>query len=62
MGDGFRMPLRFLRGHYGRLTLTVIALALGIALVCAIDLANRAVFTGFVEVIDTAAGRAEGER
>jgi putative ABC transport system permease protein len=54
----FYMPLRFLRGHYGRLALTVIALALGVALVCAIDLVNRAVLRAFVEVIDTMAGRA----
>lgn len=54
----FRMPLRFLRGSYTRLALTVIALALGVALVCAIDLVNRAVLRAFVEVIDTMAGRA----
>lgn len=52
------MPLRFLRGSYTRLTLTVIALALGVALVCAMDLVNRAVFRAFVEVVDTMAGRA----
>src|SRR6266481_40090 len=54
----FRMPLRFLRGSYSRLALTVIALALGVALVCAIDLVNQAVLRAFVEVIDTMAGRA----
>ena len=54
----FRIPLRFLRGSYTRLALTVIALASGVALVCAIDLVNRAVLRGFVEVIDTMAGRA----
>ena len=53
-----RMPLRFLRGSYTRLALTVIALALGVALVCAIDLVNRAVLRAFTEVIDTMAGRA----
>ena len=53
-----RLPLRFLRGHYGRLALTVFALACGVALVCAIDLVNRAVSYAFVEVIDTMAGRA----
>src|SRR5262245_19509382 len=53
-----RLPLRFLRGHRGRLALTVTALACGVALVCAIDLANRAVRFAFVEVIDTMAGRA----
>ena len=53
-----RLPLRFLRGHYGRLFLTVIALAFGVALVCAIDLVNRAVFVAFAEVVDSIAGRA----
>src|SRR5215467_11514125 len=53
----FRMPLRFLRGSYTRLVLTVIAIACGVALVCAIDLADRAVMRAFVEVMDTAAGR-----
>ena len=53
----FRTPLRFLRGSYTRLTLTVIAIACGVALVCAIDLADRAVMRAFVEVMGTAAGR-----
>jgi ABC-type lipoprotein release transport system permease subunit len=38
-----RMPRRFLRGSYGGLALTAMALASGVALVCAIDLVNRAV-------------------
>lgn len=54
----FRTPLRFLRGSWVRLGLTVVALACGVALVCGIDLISRAVFTAFVEVIDTMAGRA----
>ena len=54
----FRLPIRFLRGNHGRLALTVLALALGVALVCAIDLVNRAVLRAFVEVVDTMAGRA----
>ena len=41
-----------------RLALMVIALASGVALVCAFDLASRAVLRGFVEIIDTMAGRA----
>src|SRR2546427_13076059 len=53
----FRTPLRFLRGSYTRLTMTVIAIACGVALVCAIDLADRAVMRAFVEVMGTAAGR-----
>ena len=36
----------------------MIALVFGVALVCAMDLANRAVLRAFVEVIDTMAGRA----
>jgi putative ABC transport system permease protein len=52
------MPFRFLRGSYSRLVLTIIALACGVALVCAIDLVNRAVLRAFVEVVDTMAGRA----
>jgi ABC-type antimicrobial peptide transport system permease subunit len=58
IADYFRMPWRFLRGSYTRLAFTVIALACGVALVCAIDLVNRAVLRAFVEVIDTMAGRA----
>lgn len=53
-----RMPWRFLRAGSGRLALTVAALACGVALVCAIDLVNRAVLRAFVEVVDTMAGRA----
>src|SRR5438093_6531558 len=52
-----RMPLRFVRGGHARLALTVIAIACGVALVCAIDLADRAVLRAFVEVVDDAAGR-----
>src|SRR3989454_2558939 len=53
-----RLPFRLLRGHTGRLALTLIALAWGVALVCAIDVVNRAVLSAFVEVVDTMAGRA----
>jgi len=58
IADQLRMPVRFLRGSYTRLALSVFALALGVALVCAIDLVNRAVRRAFVEVVDTMAGRA----
>ena len=54
----FRMPRRFLRGGAGRLALTVAAISCGTALVCAIDLANRAVFRAFGEIVDAMAGRA----
>src|SRR5262245_20840951 len=54
---GFRIPLRFLRGQYGRTTLTVLAVALGVALVCALDLVTRSMQLAFDEIIDTMAGR-----
>ncbi|HZR81845.1 MAG TPA: FtsX-like permease family protein [Candidatus Binatia bacterium] len=54
----FRLPRRFLRGSYGSLALTILALASGVALVCAIDLVNRTVARAFLEIIDTMAGRA----
>ncbi len=53
-----RMPRRFLRGGVLRLLLTVFAVACGVALVCAIDLVNRAVYEAFVDIVDTMAGRA----
>src|SRR5262245_6195541 len=52
-----RMPLRFVRGTHARLALTVTAIACGVALVCAIDLADRAVLHAFVQVADDAVGR-----
>jgi len=52
------IPLRFLRGTFGRFTLTLLALACGVALVCAIDLVNAAVLRAFTEILDTMAGRA----
>ncbi len=53
-----RVPLRFLRGQYARTALTVVALACGIALICALDLVTRSMQLAFEEVIDTMAGRA----
>ena len=53
-----KLPRRFLRGSYGRLVLAIVALTCGVALVCAMDLVNRAVLQAFVEVVDTVAGRA----
>jgi len=53
------MPWRCLRGHWGRLTLTVIALALGVSGICAIDLENRAVLAAFTEVMGSVSGRAD---
>jgi putative ABC transport system permease protein len=54
----FRMPRRFLRGHSVRLSLTVLALACGVAQVTADDLTGRETLRTFVEIIDTMAGRA----
>ncbi len=54
----FHLPLRFLRGHYGRLILTVVALACGVAQVSGNDLVSQAALQAFVDVIDTVAGRA----
>ncbi|TMA71762.1 MAG: FtsX-like permease family protein, partial [Deltaproteobacteria bacterium] len=53
-----RMPLRFARHSAGGMALTIVAIGCGVALVCAIDLANRAVLRAFVEIVDTMAGRA----
>jgi len=53
-----RMPRRFLRGGMTRMLFTVVAVACGVALVCAIDLVNRAVYASFVDILDTMAGRA----
>jgi putative ABC transport system permease protein len=54
----FRIPLRFLRRNYGRTALIVMAVALGVALVCALDLVTRSMQLAFEEIIDTMAGRA----
>lgn len=53
-----RATMRFARGSRRRLVLTIVALASGVALICALDLVNRAVLRAFVEVVDTMAGRA----
>ena len=44
--------------HYFRLGLAIVALAIAVAGVAAIDLVNRAVLLTFTEVVDTMAGRA----
>ncbi len=53
---GLRMPWRFLRGSYGRVALTVLAVATGVASVCSNSLTSQAVMQAFEDVIDTAAG------
>lgn len=40
------------------MALTVLAVACGVALVCAIDLVNRAVYASFVEILDIMSGKA----
>src|SRR5262245_6813654 len=55
---GLRMPRRCLRGSGAGLALTVGAIACGVALVCAFDVANRGALQAFEEVVDTMAGRA----
>src|SRR5256885_16183810 len=53
----FLMPRRFLRGSYLSLSLTVVALACGVAMVCAIDLANAAVLRAFVRSEERRVGK-----
>src|SRR5262245_27053307 len=53
----FRVPLRFARAEYRRLAPTVVAIACGVALVCAMDLGARAALRAFTDVMDAAAGR-----
>lgn len=55
---GLRMARRFARGRAGRLGLTIVALAAGVSLICALDLVSRAVLAAFVGVVDNVAGRA----
>ena len=55
---GLRPTIRFARGSRRRLILTIVALASGVALICALDLVNRAVLRAFGEVVDSMAGRA----
>jgi putative ABC transport system permease protein len=55
---GLRMPLRFLRGNYTRVGLTVVALACGVAQVSGFDLVAPSALQAFVDIVDTVAGRA----
>lgn len=54
----FRLAYRRVKAHWGRLALSVVAVALGVALVVAIQLMNTAVLTAFLDTIDGMAGRA----
>jgi putative ABC transport system permease protein len=53
----FRIALRFLRARNARPVLTIVAIALGVALVCALDIVSRSMQLAFDEIIDTMAGR-----
>jgi putative ABC transport system permease protein len=52
------MASEHLRSSSGRIALTVVAVALGVALVVAIQLMNEAVLTSFLDTIDALTGRA----
>jgi hypothetical protein len=53
-----RLALRLVPVGSARHVLTVLALATGVALLCAFDVANRGVLAAFKEVLDTTGGRA----
>ncbi len=53
-----RFPYHRARANRGRLALSVLAVALGVALVVAIQLMNAAVLAAFLDTIDGMAGRA----
>lgn len=54
----FRLAYRHFRAHLGRLALSILAVALGVALVVAVQLMNAAVLESFLDAIDGMAGRA----
>jgi putative ABC transport system permease protein len=54
----FRMAYRHVRAGFGRVALSVVSIALGVALVVAIQLMNAAVLSSFLETMDAVAGRA----
>jgi putative ABC transport system permease protein len=53
-----RMAWEHLRAGFGRMALSVVAIALGVALVVAIRLMNGSVLESFLETVDGVAGRA----
>ena len=53
-----RMACEHVRAGFGRMALSVVAIALGVALVVAIRLMNTAVLASFLNTIDATAGRA----
>ena len=54
----FRMAYRHIRAKFGQVALSIVAIALGVALVVAIQLMNDAVLTSFLDDVDAMAGRA----
>ena len=54
----FRMALRHFRADFGAMLLSVVAVALGVALVVAVESMNAAVLQGFLDTVDGVVGRA----
>lgn len=54
-----KLAYRHVRAGMGRMVLTVLAVALGVALVVAIRLMNAAVLASFLDAVDGVAGRAQ---
>ncbi len=52
------LAYRHVRAGFGRMVLTVLAVALGVALVVAIQLMNAAVMQSFLDTVDAVAGKA----
>ncbi|MBI3782774.1 MAG: ABC transporter permease [Deltaproteobacteria bacterium] len=55
----FKMAYRHVRAGFGRMALSVVAVALGVALVVAFQLMNAAVLQSFLDSVDAMAGRAQ---
>jgi len=55
----FKYAYRHVRAGFGRMVLSIIAIALGVALVVAFQLMNAAVLQSFLDTIDAMAGRAQ---
>src|SRR5207244_9682173 len=53
-----RMGYRHFRFTFGRMTLSIVAVALGVGLVVAVRLMNAAALDSFVQTLDDMAGRA----
>lgn len=55
----FKYAYRNVRAGFGRMALSIVAIALGVALVVAFQLMNAAVLQSFLDTIDAMAGRAQ---